>query len=228
VHDLHQQVRTAPRRNDEGAPLRRRACSAQAVGNPDSPRTIASVDAGLRRIDDRCRTSFSTMRARIRHVTPRPMKKPPLRSRRLLRAVLLVLPALLMLPACTGFPGSTRDVSGDPRVATYLQEPRQLIESCDLLGEGRGSILVEHGTRNFRNGALPLRQVLPCGTRVELARIHRIQGDGFVLFQASGKAFPAGHPAGLPFTYRWGYGGTSPRAPWEPAGQRLKKQLGLE
>ncbi|MCW1923872.1 hypothetical protein OKA05_14990 [Luteolibacter arcticus] len=140
----------------------------------------------------------------------------------------LAVLSLLAFPSCTGFPGSTKDVSLDPRVAVYLQEPRQLVKSCDLLGEGRSAVLIEHGKRNRRHEGLALQQVLPVGTRVDLTRIQRIHGDGFVLFKATGRAYPANHPDGLPFTYKWGFGGMSPQAPWEPPGQRLKKQLGLE
>jgi len=144
-----------------------------------------------------------------------------------LRRLLLIAP-WIALASCGAIPGAVTDVSRDPRVAAYLQEPRQLVIKCDLLADGRTSVLVGHGESNRRHKGKPLRQTLPAGTRVDLTRIQRIQGDGFVMFRATGRAFPADHPEGLTFTYEWGYGGTSPQAPWEPPGQRLKKQLGLE
>lgn len=123
-----------------------------------------------------------------------------------LRRLFLIAP-WIALASCAAFPGSVTDVSRDPLVAAYLEEPRQLVKPCDLLGDGR---------------------LLPAGTRVDLTRIHRIQGDGFVLFRATGRVFPADRPQGVSFTYEWGHGGTSPQAPWEEPGQRLKKRLGLE
>lgn len=123
-----------------------------------------------------------------------------------LRRLLFMIP-WIALASCACIPGSVTDVSREPRVAAYLREPRQLVNDSYLLGDGRK---------------------LPAGTRLELTRIHRIQGDGFVLFRATGRVFPADLPQGAPFTYKWGHGGTSPQAPWEPPGERLKKQLGLE
>ncbi len=144
-----------------------------------------------------------------------------------LRRLLLMAP-WIALASCTAFPGATTDVSRDPRVAAYLEEPRQLVKPCELSPNGRTAVLVEHRTPSDRHEQKTQRQVLPAGTRVDLTRIHRIQGDGFVLFRATGRVFPEDHPEGLDFTYKWGYGGTSPQAPWEAPGQRLKKLLGLE
>lgn len=66
-----------------------------------------------------------------------------------------------------------------------------------------------------RDSDLGDTRLLPAGTPLKIERVERIQGDGFVLFRASGRAFPTGSSEGVAFVYEWGHGGTSPQAPWE-------------
>lgn len=141
---------------------------------------------------------------------------------------LLLCSPLLMLSCCAGLPGMVTDVSHDPRVAAYMQEAHQLTSTHDIVVEGRTPVLKRHSDAVSPQAGKSQRQVLPAKTRIKLTRIQRIQGDGFVLFRATGLAFTVDHPEGLRFTYKWGHGGMSPQAPWEAPGRRLKKQLGLE
>ncbi len=120
------------------------------------------------------------------------------------------------------------DVSSDPRVSRYMAAHRELVKPCEILGSGRTRLLVEAGRRYPAHDGLERQHFLPAGTRIALARIEEIRRDGFVLFEARGRAFPNGRPEGVLFSYRWGHGGTSPQAPWEPPGERLKRILGIE
>ena len=130
--------------------------------------------------------------------------------------------------SCTHLPRTRSNVSKEPVVAKYIQIHDSLVKKCDILGSGRTSILIEHGRRYPKDEGLDLRCTLPAGTKVVLRRIDKIQGDGFVLFEARGKALPEGESKAIPFSYKWGHGGTAPQAPWEAPEMRLKKVLGIE
>lgn len=118
----------------------------------------------------------------------------------------LLLAAVVMFLQSACVTGLSTNVSSDPRVASYIKENKVLVHDSTL-----------NGTRLF-----------PAGTPLAIQRIERIQGDGFVLFRARGKAFPKDHTEGVSFVYKWGHGGMSPPAPWERQGERLKKILGIE
>jgi hypothetical protein len=119
---------------------------------------------------------------------------------------LMFVAAVLLLPSCVGQLCSPSNVSSDPKIAAYMKEHRALTKPSDLGGT----------------------EILPLGTPVVIERIYKIQCDGFVLFRAEGKAYPNGRSEAISFSYKWGHGGTSPQAPWEKPGDRLKARLGLE
>ncbi len=140
----------------------------------------------------------------------------------------LIIASICQLQACANPIGKATNVSEKEVVAKYMETNTTLVNKFDILVGKNKSLLVKHGRRYAKHKGMERTHILPAGTKITLTKIDRIQGDGFVLFNATGIAYPKGELKGVPFTHKWGYGGTSPQAPWEKPGKRLKKILGIE